>query len=70
MNDFLVITHYPLESRKRACRKRRPSDTVPCSITMPVDLQEAIIRLSEAEDRSFSATVRVAVERYIKTTAA
>jgi len=50
---------------KRACRKRTGDDTKPCSVTMPRPLQEAIIRRADAEDRSFSATVRRAIEQYL-----
>lgn len=32
---------------------------------MPRQLQEAIIRQADAEDRSFSATVRRAIELYL-----
>lgn len=47
------------------CRKRRASDNVPCSVTIPAALQQSLIRISLAEDRSFSATVRKAVEAYV-----
>jgi hypothetical protein len=50
---------------KGSCRKKSPSDQAPCSVTMPVSLQQAIIKVAEQEDRSFSATVRRAVERYV-----
>lgn len=53
---------------KKSCRKRRADDAKPCSVTMPVALQQAIIRRADAEDRSFSATVRRAVETYLATT--
>jgi len=48
-----------------ACRKQPAGPRQPCSITMPVALQLAIIRRAKTEDRSFSATVRRAVERYL-----
>lgn len=51
-------------STKKACRKRHAHATQPCSVTMPVALQEAVIRKANAEDRSFSATVRRALEMY------
>jgi predicted transcriptional regulator len=50
---------------KKACRKRSGDDAKPCSVTMPKALQEAIIRRADAEDRSFSATVRQALEKYL-----
>jgi hypothetical protein len=49
----------------RACRKRLADDAKPCSVILPVALQQAIIRRADEEDRSFSATVRKALERYI-----
>ena len=49
----------------RACRKRIPDESKPCSVILPVALQQAIIRRADQEDRSFSATVRKALERYI-----
>jgi hypothetical protein len=52
---------------RKACRKRTGDDAKPCSVTMPKQLQEAIIRKADAEDRSFSATVRRALEVYLKT---
>jgi hypothetical protein len=58
----------PSDSPKKACRKRRSDDAKPCSVTMPVSLQEAIIRRADADDRSFSATVRHALERYLSST--
>ena len=53
-------------SDKQACRKRRADASKPCSVIMPKALQEAIIRHSDAEDRSFSATVRRALESYLR----
>jgi hypothetical protein len=50
---------------RKACRKRTGDDAKPCSVTMPRTLQEAIIRRADAEDRSFSATVRRAIEQYL-----
>jgi hypothetical protein len=32
---------------------------------MPVSLQQAVIRAAQQEDRSFSAIIRRAVERYV-----
>lgn len=52
-------------NRKTACRKKTARHNVPCSVTMPADLQEKVIRVAEAEDRSFSATIRRAVESYV-----
>lgn len=49
---------------KAACRKKT-DDKKPCSITMPLSLQRDVIEASKREDRSFSATVRVAVEAYL-----
>ena len=48
-----------------ACRKRNAYEAKPCSVTMPRALQAAIIRKSDEEDRSFSATVRRALELYL-----
>jgi len=50
---------------KGSCRKKAPSDQAPCSVTMPVSLQQAVIRAAEKEDRSFSAIIRRAVEVYV-----
>lgn len=56
----------PEQSLKPACRKRRVDEAIPCSITMPKQLQEAVIQRARQEDRSFSATVRRAVETYLR----
>ncbi len=50
---------------KRACRKRTGDENKPCSVTMLRPLQEAIIERADAEDRSFFATVRRALEQYL-----
>jgi hypothetical protein len=50
---------------KGSCRKKAPNDQAPCSVTMPVSLQQAVIRAAQQEDRSFSAIIRRAVERYV-----
>lgn len=55
----------PIAPQKTACRKRRADDGKPCSVAMPKALQEAVIRRSNSEDRSFSATVRRALELYL-----
>lgn len=52
-------------NRSKSCRKKKANDTVPCSVAIPRDLQSAIIRVAEAEDRSFSAVVRRAVVAYL-----
>lgn len=51
----------------KACRKREADASKACSVVMSIALQKAIIRKADAEDRSFSATVRRAVERYLAT---
>lgn len=48
-----------------SCRKKRPNNSVACSVAIPVELQEALIRRAEAEDRTFSAVVRRAVAAYV-----
>ena len=48
-----------------ACRKRASDESKPCSVTLPKPLQEAIIRRANQDDRSFSATVRRALEAYV-----
>lgn len=53
--------------QRPACRKRATSSNTPCSVILPTPLQAAIIARADAEDRSFSATVRVALERYLRT---
>jgi hypothetical protein len=55
----------PTNTTRRACRKRTGDDQKPCSVTMPRALQEAVIKRSDIEDRSFSATVRRALEQYL-----
>lgn len=49
----------------KACRKRAGDDHKPASVTMPKELQEAVIRAADREDRSFSAVVRRALEQYL-----
>jgi hypothetical protein len=56
----------PTTTNRKACRKRLGDDTKPVSVTMPKRLQEAIIRRADADDRSFSATVRRAIESYLQ----
>jgi hypothetical protein len=63
---MLSITPMTTKPPKTACRKKRLDDAQPCSITMPKILQEAVVRRAQAEDRSFSATVRRAVESYLE----
>ena len=53
------------QKQKQACRKRTGDDSKPCSVTMPKQLQEAVIRRADVEDRSFSATIRKALEMYL-----
>lgn len=50
---------------KSSCRKKKADENVPCSITIPRELQEALIKKAESEDRSFSAVVRRAVSAYV-----
>jgi len=57
---FVGFDAPPAPAEKNPVEPRQP-----CSITMPVALQLAIIRRAKTEDRSFSATVRRAVERYL-----
>ena len=52
-------------STRPACRKRASDENKPCSVTLPKALQEAVIRRANADDRSFSATVRRALETYV-----
>lgn len=65
LDECFGFVGYEAPKPARACRKRLPSDVTCCSFTLPAALQQAIIRISDAEDRSFSATVRVALERYL-----
>ena len=55
----------PSRPKRPGTRKRRVSDSVPCSITIPATLQEAVIKQAEREDRTFSATVRQAIKKYL-----
>jgi hypothetical protein len=55
--------------RNNACRKHKADDSKPCSVPMPVEMQAAIIRRAEAEDRSFSAVVRRALAAYLEKSA-
>lgn len=48
-----------------SCRKKKANDSVPCSVAIPADLQQALIRKAELEDRTFSAVVRRAVAAYV-----
>jgi predicted transcriptional regulator len=57
-------------SAKSSCRKKRANESVPCSITIPKDLQLRLIAQAEKEDRSFSAVVRRAVASYLAPEAA
>lgn len=50
---------------RNSCRKKAANDNVPCSVAIPVELQEALIRRAAAEDRTFSAVVRRAVAAYV-----
>jgi hypothetical protein len=52
-------------TEKSACRKRKANSAVPCSIPMPIAMQEALMRRAMQEDRSFSATIRQAVAAYL-----
>lgn len=52
-------------TEKSACRKRKANSAVPCSIPMPISMQEALIRRATQEDRSFSATIRQAITAYL-----
>lgn len=52
---------------KNACRKRKADDSKPCSVPMPLEMQQAIIRRAEREDRSFSSVVRRALSAYLNT---
>lgn len=52
-------------NRHKACRKLHSDASKPCSVPMPVAMQAALIRRAQAEDRSFSATVRRAIEAYL-----
>ncbi len=54
------------QSQSKACRKRKADGKKPVSITMPRRLQQAIIDRADKEDRSFSATVRRAIESYLQ----
>jgi hypothetical protein len=56
----------PTKTKKHtACRKQKADQSKPCSVPMPVEMQLAIIRRAEAEDRSFSAVVRRALSSYL-----
>ena len=50
---------------KSACRKQHSDGSKPCSVPMPVAMQDAIIRRARSEDRSFSSVVRRALESYL-----
>jgi hypothetical protein len=65
--DSIILNNMTTENKDnpKACRKRQADATKACSVTMSLALQQAIIRKADAEDRSFSATVRRAVERYL-----
>jgi hypothetical protein len=48
-----------------SCRKKRANDSVPCSVTIPIELQQQIIARANQEDRTFSAVIRRAVAQYV-----
>lgn len=50
---------------KSACRKHKPDASRACSVPMPAEMQEAIIKRAQREDRSFSSVVRRALEAYL-----
>jgi hypothetical protein len=52
-------------SKNKPCRKKKPNDAVACSVVIPKELQEAVIRKADREDRSFSSVVRLAVAAYV-----
>jgi len=54
------------QTDKTACRKHKPDASRPCSVPMPVEMQQAIILRAKREDRSFSSVVRRALEQYLK----
>ena len=55
----------PPTQTKSACRKRFTDPAKACSVPMPEAMQAALIRRAKADDRSFSATVRRAIELYL-----
>jgi len=59
----------PAPQNKSSCRKRRADASKPCSVPIPQEMQEALIRIAERDDRSFSATIRQALVAYLKTPA-
>lgn len=54
-----------MSHRKTSCRKKSANDSVPCSVSIPIELQKALIQKAESEDRSFSSVVRQAVAAYV-----
>jgi len=52
-------------TKHKSCRKIKADDSKPCSVAMPIAMQNAIIRRAQLEDRSFSATIRRALEVYL-----
>ena len=48
-----------------SCRKKKPNDSVPCSVAIPVELQQRAIERAKQEDRTFSALIRRAVAAYV-----
>jgi hypothetical protein len=63
-----IESHYDMPATKKrisACRKHTADQSKACSVPMPAEMQAAIIRRAQAEDRSFSAVVRRALAAYL-----
>lgn len=54
----------PDHQDQTACRKKPRAQS--CSVTLPLQLQQAVVNKARQEDRSFSSVIRQALAIYVE----